>query len=281
VASYKKLVFGKHLFLILFSLIMIYPLLWLFLSSLKPNDEIFSTIKLIPTQWLWKNYAIGWKAIPGYHFGVFFLNTFKVVGLIMFGNVLSTTMAAYSFARLRFPMKGILFAVLMGTLMFPQQILLIPRYVLFSRFGWTNSYAPLIVPAFAAQVSGAFFVFLMVQFMRGIPKELDEAAIVDGCGFFRVFWNILLPNCTPAIFTIGLFSFMWAWNDFLNQLIYINDVGDFTISLALRLFLDNAAAVNWGPLFAMSILSLFPLLVLFFGAQRFFVEGIATTGVKG
>lgn len=271
----------RHITLILFSLIMIYPVVWLFLSSLKPNNEIFSTLNLFPSKWLWGNYIKGWSAIPGYTFGTFFMNTFKLVFFIVIGTLISTSMAAYAFARLNFPFKKILFSILMGTLMLPQQILLIPRYVLFSKLGWTNSYAPLIVPSFGAQISGAFFIFLMMQFLRGIPKELDEAAIVDGCGLYRVFWNILLPNCTPALFTIALFSFMWSWNDFLNQLIYINSVAKFTISLGLRMFLDNAAAVNWGPLFAMSILSLVPLLAIFFSAQKFFVDGIATTGVKG
>ena len=165
--------------------------------------------------------------------------------------------------------------------MLPQQVLLVPRYVLYSKLGWVNSYKALTVPAFAAQFSGAFFIYLLVQFIRGIPRELDEAAVVDGCSQFRIFWNIIMPNCKPAIFSVALFAFMWSWDDFLNQLLYINDVGKYTISLGLRLFLDNAAAVSWGSLFAMSILSLIPIVTIFFLAQRFFVEGIATTGVKG
>lgn len=279
--TFNKKTIGKHIFLIIFSLIMIYPILWLLLGSLKPNNEIFSATSFFPTVWKWSNYSNGWNAIPGYQFGVFFLNSFKLVLSIVVGTLISCSMAAYPFARLKFPLKTVLFAILMGTLMLPQQILLIPRYVLFSKLGWTNSYTPLVVPAFAAQAAGAFFIFLMVQFLRGIPKELDEAAIVDGCGYFRIFWNVLLPNCKPALFTIGLFSFMWAWDDFLNQLIYINSVNKFTVSLGLRMFLDNAAAVSWGALFAMSIVSLLPCLILFFSAQKFFVEGIATTGVKG
>lgn len=276
----RHMTIGKHVFLIVFSFFMCYPILWLFLGSVKPNNEIFSVSSIFPSVWQWHNYVEGWNAIPGYSFGVFFLNSFKLVFMIVIGTVVSCSLAAYPFARLNFPFRNLLFSILLGTLMLPQQILLIPRYVLFSRLGWTNSYLPLAVPAFAAQAGGAFFIFLMVQFLRGLPKELDEAAIVDGCGYFRVFWNVLLPNCKPALFTIGLFSFMWSWDDFLNQLIYINSVNKFTISLGLRMFLDNAAAVNWGSLFAMSILSLLPCLILFFSAQRFFVEGIATTGVK-
>lgn len=272
---------SKHIFLILFSIFMCYPLFWLLMGSFKANDEIFSVASILPSVWKWDNYKIGWNAIPRYSFGLFFLNSFKVVGLIVIGTLFSTSLAAYPFARLEFPFKRILFTILLGTLMMPMQILLIPRYVLFSNLGWTNSYLPLTVPAFAAQAGGAFFIFLLVQFLRGIPKELDEAAIIDGCGHFRVFWNILLPNCKPALFTVALFSFMWSWNDFLNQLIYINSVNKFTVSLGLRLFLDNAASVNWGALFAMSLLSITPLMVLYFSAQRFFVEGIASSGVKG
>lgn len=271
----------KHTFLFLIALTMLYPVIWLLLGSVKPNDEIFSVTSILPSVWKWDNYIKGWNAISGYSFGRFFINSFKLVFLVVVGTVISTTMAAYPFARLDFPLKKVLFAILMGTLMLPQQVLLIPRYVLFAKLGWVNSYLPMTVPAFAAQASGAFFIFLMVQFLRGIPKELDEAAIVDGCGYFGVFWNILLPNCKPALFSIGLFSFMWTWDDFLNQLIFINGVEKFTVSLGLRMFLDNSAAVSWGALFAMSILSVLPCLILFFSAQKYFVEGIAATGIKG
>ncbi len=271
----------KHAFLIIFSLLMCYPLIWLLLGSFKFNDEIFSATSILPSVWKWDNYKIGWTALPEFTFGRFFYNSFKVVLSIVVGTLISTTLAAYPFARIDFKLKKLWFAILMGTLMLPTQILLIPRYVLFSTFHWTDSYKPLIVPAFFAQAGGAFFVYLMVQFMRGIPRELDEAAIVDGCGHFKVFWHILLPNCKPAMFTIGLFSFMWSWDDFLNQLIYINSVRDFTIALGLRLFMDNAASINWGALFAMSILSVLPLMILYFSAQKYFVEGIATSGLKG
>ncbi len=271
----------KHIFLILFCLVMCYPLIWLLLGSFKYNNEIFSATSILPSKWKFDNYKIGWSAIPQYTFGTFFLNSFKLVIAIVIGTLMSSTLAAYPFARIDFKFKKLWFAILMGTLMLPGQILLIPRYLLFTQLGWTGSYKPLIIPAFFAQASGAFFVYLMIQFMRGIPKQLDEAAIVDGCGHFRIFWNILLPNCKPAMFSVGLFSFMWSWDDFLNQLIYINGVQDFTVSLGLRLFLDNAASVNWGALFAMSILAILPLMILYFMAQEYFVEGVASSGLKG
>jgi len=272
----------KYIFLIVFTLIMLYPIIWLFFSSLKQNNEIFTTIKILPGDgWQWQNYIKGWTALPRHTFGAFFINSFTVTILVVIGTLFSTSMAGYVFARLYFPFKNILFALLMGTLMLPQQVLMIPRYVLFTQFGWVNSYLPLTVPAFAAQFAGGFFIYLMVQFIRGIPREIDEAAVIDGCGYLRIFWNVILPNCKPALFSVGLFAFMWSWSDFLNHLLYINDVGKFTVPLGLRMFLDNAAAVNWGSLFAMSVLALLPSLIIFFLAQKHFVEGIATTGVKG
>ncbi len=272
---------GNYIFLLLFTLIMLYPVIWLFLGSVKANHEIFAPGSILPEKWMWSNYVEGWFALPEHSFGTFFLNTFYVCSLIVIGSVISTTLAGYAFARLNFPLKNLLFTILMATLMLPQQVLMVPRYMLYSKFGWINSYKPLIIPAFAAQFSGAFFIYLMVQFIRGIPRELDEAAIVDGCNHFRLFWSVILPNCKPAIISISLFSLMWSWNDFLNQLLYINNVGRFTLSLGLRLFLDNAAAVNWGALFAMSLVTILPLLIIFFLAQRYFVEGIAASGIKG
>lgn len=279
--SYRKHETIKLIFLVILTLFMLYPVIWLFLGSVKANHEIFAGSQIFPAKWQWINYKTGWNSLPRFTFGTFFINTFKVVFFVVFGSIFSTTLAGYAFARLEFPFKNLLFTVLLATLMLPEQVLLVPRYVLFSRLGWVNSYKALTIPAFVGQFSGGFFIYLMTQFIRGIPRELDEAAVVDGCGTFRIFWNIILPNCKPVVFSVGLFAFMWSWNDFLNQLLYINDVGRFTISLGLRLFLDSAAAVSWGSLFAMSILSLVPVIVLFYVAQEFFVEGIATSGIKG
>lgn len=274
----KKL---KYLFLILFTFTMIYPVLWMFFSSVKPATEIFGNVNILPTEWMWGNYIEGWNFLSQFSFGTFYINSFIVVGFTVIGTIISTTLAAFAFARLEFPFKKILFSVLMGTLMLPGQILTIQRYSLFSRLGWVNSYKPLIIPAFAAQASGAFFIFLMIQFMRGLPKELDEAAIIDGCGYFGIFRYIIIPNLKPAVFTIALFSSIWTWNDFLNQLLYLNDVGQFTVPLGLRMFLDNVAPISWGPFFAMSLLSIIPIMLLFFFAQRYFIEGVASTGIKG
>lgn len=229
---------------------------------------------------MFENYPEGWTAVPRYTFGQFFINSFIVSGTIVIGTVISASLTAYPFARLRFRGKKLLFSLVLATLILPSQILLIPRYLLFLKFGWVNTYLPLTVPAFFAQVSGAFSIYLLIQFMRGIPKSLDEAALVDGCGYWRQFIGIILPNCKPALFTVAIFAFIWSWDDFLNQLIYLNNVNKFTVSLALRMFSDNAARIDWGQMFAMSILAILPCVAIYAGAQKYFVEGIVTTGLK-
>ena len=270
----------KNIFLVLLALGMLYPIIWMFLSSFQANHEIFDVAVVFPRSWMFENYVNGWHSIPGHNFGTFFRNSFTIGFFIVIGSMISATLTAYPFARLRFRGKKILFSLIIATLLLPGQILLIPRYLLFVTLGWGDSILPLTVPAFFAQVSGAFCIYLTIQFMRGIPKELDEAALVDGCGFFGQFFRIILPNCKPALFTIGIFSFIWSWDDFLNQLIYINSIGKFTVALGLRMFVDSSSLIPWGQLFAMSILSILPCTIIFAAAQRYFVEGIVTTGLK-
>ncbi len=274
-----KVIF-RNIFLTAFALLMLYPIIWMFLGSFKANIEVFDSSVFFPTEWIWENYANGWYAVPKFTFLDFFINSFRNSILIVLGTLISCTLAAYPFARLNFKGKNVLFAYVLATLMLPTQILLIPRYMLFTQLGWTNSNLPLVVPSYFAQVSGAFCIYLMVQFMRGIPSALEEAAVVDGCGFFRRFFQIILPNCKPALFTIGIFSFIWSWDDFLSQLIYLDSTSKFTVSLALRMFNDNSSTIAWGELFAMSILSLLPMLIVFACAQKYFVEGISTSGLK-
>jgi ABC-type glycerol-3-phosphate transport system permease component len=259
---------------------MLYPIIWMFFSSFQANDEIFDVGAVFPRRWMFENYSNGWKSIPDHSFGEFFRNSFLLSFTIVLGTIISSCLTAYPFARLRFRGKNTLFALIIATLLLPSQILLIPRYLLFVRFGWGDSYLPMTVPSFFVQAHGAFSIYLLIQFMRGIPKELDEAALVDGCGFFGQFSRIILPNSKPAIFTVGIFSFIWSWDDFLNQLIYVNSIRKFTVALALRMFTDNSAQIPWGQMFAMSILSILPCAIIFAGAQKYFVEGIVTTGLK-
>jgi len=267
----------SHALLITFGGLMMYPLLWMLASSLKPSNEIFFTTRLLPSHAEWGNYAEGWYAMPGLPFSIFLRNSVLVSGLVVAGTVISASFVGYGFARCSFRLRTPLFAILLATLMLPEQALLVPRYILFKQLHWIDTFLPLTVPPFFGR---AFFIFLMVQFMRGIPQELDDAAAIDGCGPFQTFWRIILPLCTPAIVVAAIFAFLWSWNDFLDPLIYLNNPQLFTIPLGLRLFLDSSGAVSWGGMFAMSVVSIVPSLIVFFLAQRHFVEGISTTGLK-
>lgn len=269
-----------HAFIIVLGLIMIYPVLWMVISSFKPNNMIFSDPGLIPKTVTFENYISGWKGYAGTSFGTFFVNSLLMCAGAVIGNLISCTMAAYAFGRLKFAGKGLWFAVMMITLMLPAHVTLVPRYILFNTFGWVGSFLPIILPKFFA--ADAFFVFLLVQFIRSLPKELDEAAIIDGCGKFGVFLRIIVPLATPGLVTTALFTFLWTWDDFFNQLLYLTNPSIFSVSRALRTFVGDAGAVsNWGGALAMSTLALVPPFILFFALQKYFVQGIATTGIKG
>jgi multiple sugar transport system permease protein len=269
----------KHLVVSLLGFIMLYPVLWLLGSSFKPNNMIFSEIWLWPKEWAFENYTSGFSGVQGNPFYKFLINSVIVSFGSVIGNVISCSMAAYAFARLNFRFKTIGFGLMLMTIMLPHHVTLIPQYMLFHKFGWINTFLPLIVPKWLA-VEG-FFVFLIVQFIRGLPKELDEAATIDGCGPIQIYWRIILPLSFPALITTAIFTFLWTWDDFLSQLIYLSDVSLYTVPLGLRLFLDSSSQSNWGAMFAMSVLSLLPCFVIFIVCQKYFVEGIATSGIKG
>jgi multiple sugar transport system permease protein len=269
-----------HLVIIVLGLLMIYPVVWMIVSSFKPNNMIFSDPGLIPKAVTTENYITGWKGYAGTTFGKFFANALTICVLAIVGNVIACTMAAYAFARLKFAGRRLWFAVMMATLMLPGHVTLVPRYILFNSFGWVGSILPLVVPKFLA--TDAFFVFLLVQFIRTLPKEIEEAAIIDGCGKVGVFLRIIIPLAFPAMVTTALFTFLWTWDDFFNHLLYLTKPDTFTVSRALRTFVGDAGAVsNWGGALAMGTLSIIPAFILFFALQRYFVQGIATTGIKG
>lgn len=269
-----------HLFIIVLGLFMIYPIVWMIVSSFKPNNMIFSDPGLIPKAVTVENYITGWKGYAGTSFGRFFANSLFMCAAAIVGNLIACTMAAYAFARLKFAGRDFWFAVMMVTLMLPGQVTIVPRYILFNTFGWVGSYLPIIVPKFLA--TDAFFVFLLVQFIRSLPKELDEAAIIDGCGKWGVFLRIIVPLTTPALVTTALFTFLWTWDDFFNHLLYLTKPEVFSVSRALRTFVGDAGAVsNWGGALAMATLSMVPTFILFFSLQKYFVQGISTTGIKG
>jgi oligogalacturonide transport system permease protein len=258
---------------------MIYPLLWLFTASFKTNEEIFGTLSLWPSQFNWDGYIKGWKGSGQYSFGLYFLNTFKMVIPTVFFTVLSCTIVAYGFARFNFPFKNVLFTLMISTLMLPNAVVIIPKYIMFKNFDWLNSYLPFIMPA--ALATHAFFIFMIIQFFRGLPRDLDESAKMDGCNSFMILVRILLPLSKPALISAGIFQFIWTWNDFFNSLIYITSVKKFTVALGLRMALDNSTSVAWNQVLAMSVIAIVPCILVFFFSQKYFVEGIATTGIKG
>jgi len=262
-----------------FGIIFIYPLLWLIFASLKPNQEVFSTLGLIPSHFVWDSYVKGWIGIGKNSFSRFFVNTIALVVPVVLLTAVSSTLVAYGFARFRFPMRRVLFMLMMATLMLPDAVVMIPRYILFKNFGWLNTYLPFYIPSLLAV--HAFFVFLLIQFFRGIPKDLDEAALIDGCGSFGILVKVLVPLSKPALFSVCIFQFIWTWNEFFNALIYINSVTKFPVSLGLRMVLDNEGAVHWNQVMAMSVVTILPCVLVFFMAQKHFVEGISTTGLKG
>lgn len=268
----------SHLLLLSLAGLMIYPLLWLISSSLKPTTEIFSTMNLIPSKLHFENYIQGWLAMPNFPFSLFLRNSIFVSSMAIIGNLFSSTLVAYGFSRIDFRFKKPLLALLLATLMLPHQAQLVPQYIVFKNLDWINSFKPLVVPPF---LGNAFFIFLMIQFMRGLPREFDESAQIDGCNKFQIYLRIILPLCKPAMATVAIFSFLWSWDAFLDPVVYLSNPKLFTVPLGLRLFLDNTANVSWGGLFAMSVISLIPNLVLFLVGQRHFVEGITASGLKG
>ncbi len=232
---------------------------------------------IIPSSVSFHSYVRGWNELQ-VSFARFFTNSLVLSLTCVIGNLAACSITAFAFARLKFAGKNFWFALMLGTLMLPYQVTLIPQYVLFLHLGWVNTYLPLVVPKFLAVDS--FFIFLMVQFFRGIPRELDEAAYMDGCSTFQIYWKIMLPLSLPVLTTAAIFTFIFTWDDFFGPLIYLNQMQNYTVTLALRSFVDSTAESDWGGLFAMSILSLVPIFLIFLFFQRFLIEGIATTGMK-
>jgi len=261
------------------ALLMLYPVAWLIASSFKGPDEVWLNVSsLIPHELRWSNYAEGWAGFGGITFTTFFRNSFIHAGFGTLFTVVSSAIVAYGFARIKFRGSGFWFSVMLLTIMLPPQILMIPQYIIFNQLDWINTFLPLLVPRLGGDV---FFIFMIVQFIRGIPIELDEAAMIDGCGKASIFFRIILPQITPALVTAAIFSFYWTWEDFLGPLIYLSNPNLYTVSLALRAFADPGSGTNWGAVFAMLTLSLMPVILIFVFFQRYLVEGIATTGLKG
>lgn len=267
-----------HTFVWLLGFFMLYPVLWLVASSLKGHSEIFQrSYSLIPRQWELNNYLEGWKGFGGISFATFFKNSFFITVLSTIGEVVSSAFVAFGFSRIKFRGRKFLFGCMIVTMLLPYQVMMIPQYIMFSKMGWINSFKPLIIPAFFGK---PFFIFLMMQFIQGLPKELDEAAKIDGCSQLGIFLRIIVPLLVPALITSAIFSFYWKWQDFYGPLLYIQTPSKYPVSLALKMFADPAAVTNWGAMFAMSVLSILPVIVIFILFQRYIVEGISTSGLK-
>lgn len=268
-----------HIIVIFFGFVMIYPLIWMLTSSFKPPAEIFAQAdRLIPTNFVTYNYSTGWRGFASYGFGTFFKNSFVITGIATLGTLLSAPFVAYGFSRLKFRGRNFWFVMMLLTMMLPFQIIMIPQYIIFHNLGWVGTILPLVLPNFTG---GAFFVFLIIQFIHGVPRELDESAKIDGCSHYGIYGRIILPLIVPAIATCGIFAFMWKWDDFLASLLYLNAPRQYTVAIALKLFSDPTAGSDWGAMFAMSTLSILPIIIIFIFCQKYLVEGISTEGLKG
>ncbi|WYP25590.1 carbohydrate ABC transporter permease [Alkalihalobacillus sp. FSL W8-0930] len=272
----KKIV--QHILMIIFTLIMLYPLAWMVMSSFKQSSDVFvDAHSLIPKVWAFENFSEGWQGFGGITFTTFFKNSFVITVISTIGSVISSTFIAYGFARIKFTGKKMWFVLMMLTLMLPYEMVMIPQYVMFSGFGWIDTYLPLILPTFFGV---PFFIFLIMQFIRTIPTELDQAAKIDGCNTFSIFFRIIVPLVVPAMMTAAIFSFYWRWDDFMGPLIYLVTPEKYPVSLALKLFSDPSAVTNWGAMFAMTTVSILPVFLIFFIFQRYIVDGISTSGLK-
>jgi multiple sugar transport system permease protein len=268
-----------HIIIIVIGFAMLYPVLWLIMASFKEGSVIFSDPSLLPETWTLQNYVKGWEGIGIVPFRTFFVNSFIICISCTVINACACSLTAYAFARLRFVGNKFWFAMMLMTMMLPGHVQTLPRYIIFRNFGWINNFYPFIVPSFFG--GEAFFIFLMIQFIRSLPKDMDESAYMDGCGKFGIFLKIIMPLSVPPLITTLLFKFLWTWDDFFSQMLYLNSPEKFTVPMGLRLFLDSTGVSSWGPMFAMSVLSLLPCFILFFSLQKYFVQGISTTGIKG
>ena len=270
---------GLYIAVLVVGLVMLLPIVWMFFATFKSNEEIFGSLRLFPEHWSLQPYIDGWNVNGRITYTTFYINTFVLTLVTTLITVFIAALVAYGFARFKFPMKKLLFTILISTLMLPNAVLMIPRYSIFNSLGMLDSYMPFYMQALLGCYP--FFIFMLIQFLRGIPRDLDESAYIDGCSEIGVLTRILLPLLKPALFSAALFQFMWTYNDYTNVLIYINSVKKYTLSLALRLSLDSESVVQWNKVMAMSFLSMVPLGILFFAAQKYFVEGMMTGAIKG
>lgn len=270
---------GRYLALASVAVLMLYPLLWLVGASFKTNAEIFTEIGFWPSHVDLAAYAKGWKTSTEYTFATYFLNSFAIVVPRIVVTVVSCTLVAYAFARFEFPGRKLLFGIMVATMMLPLIVLRLPQYLMFREFGMLDSYAPLILPS--AFATDTFFVFMLVQFLRGIPRDMEEAAMIDGCNALQLLWHVVVPMLKPAIVSVIVFQFIWTMNDFMGPLIYLASVEKYPVALALKMSIGATEEVEWASVIAISVVALVPSVLVFFMAQKYFIEGASSSGIKG
>lgn len=268
-----------HALVVVILAVILYPVAWMLLSTFKPSIDIVGNADLLPREVTLDNYAAALDGIGGVSFWRFFQNSVVLAVLSVIGIVASSALSAYAFARIDFPGRRVYFGMMIATLLLPFHVVIIPQYIMFNALGMVNSFTPLLLGKFLA--TEAFFIFLMVQFLRGLPRELDEAARIDGAGHARIFRSVMLPLLKPALVTSAIFGFIWTWNDFFGPLLYLKDPDLFTLPIALRLFVDQTSGANYGAQMAMAVLALIPVFLFFLIFQRYLVDGVATQGLKG
>lgn len=269
----------RYLVLALVAFVMLYPLLWLIGASFKSNQQIFTEVGFWPQNIDFKAYAKGWKTSTEYTFATYFLNSFLIAIPRIIVTVISCVLVAYAFARFDFWGKKFLFSVMVATMMLPLIVLRLPQYLVFRELGWLDSYLPMIVPS--AFATDTFFIFMLVQFLRSIPRDMEEAAQIDGCNSLQLLWHIIVPMLKPAIISVIVFQFIWTMNDFMSPLIYLASVEKYPVSLALKMSIGATEEVEWANVIAISVVALIPSVAVFFAAQRHFIEGATSSGIKG
>ncbi len=266
-----------HVILIVLSLFFIFPFLWMLFTSLKtPQELLAGTSQFLPKVPQWQNFKLALTTVP---FFMYLKNSLIIVILGVIGTLFSSTLTAYAFAKLKWPGREVFFIIMLATMMIPIQVILIPTYVMYSKVGWLGTRLPLIVPFYFGGGS-AFYIFMLRQFFKGIPNELTESAIVDGANHFQIFLRVMLPLCKPALITVALFTFMMLWNDYFGPLIYLSNPDQWTLALGLRSF-QTQYTNRFDLQMAASLLVMLPTLIIFFFAQKQFIEGITFSGIKG
>ena len=267
-----------HAFVVIFGLIMIYPVIWMILSSFKTKSEILgANAPFLPTTWVWENYTNGWKGAGQYTFATYFKNSIIISVLATLGTVISSAMVSYSLARVKFKGRKFWFTCMILTMRLPGQVLMIPQYIIWNNLGLVGTFVPMILPKF---LGVPFFIYMMMQFIKGLPKELDEAAMIDGCNRYQIFSKVILPLLGPSIITTIVIQFYWVWDDYMGPLLYLTKPGLYTVSYAIKNFAD-VQGTNFGPMFAMSTLSLIPVFLLFLFFNRYLMDGVTAGSVKG